>query len=351
MNQCKASVVAMTLVLSISACSGGGGSPTPDASTPDAGGPACALGTVIVPDATNIDTVSAHGDQVLYVDRSLGPTGSFPGTQTGALVQRNVDGSGETTLYTGPAGTSLRSYLATADTIYLLQSESGSPATAVLYTMPRAGGALTPVPTTAQFDALLSYLFAANGGDVFIFSPQVTGSLQQIHRVTISTGADVVIAEKDTLVFIGTQLRDGKVWFAADQGLGGVFTVDASATAPSSAPALTTDTCFNLLGGPTFFLCKSGDTSRYDLSGVDTGVFPLPGSNGPVAVALDGDTVYSIPSRDVAPYEIYAVAVSTGASTRVACGRGFITALAYDATNLLWKENGPSGRALVRVAR
>jgi hypothetical protein len=305
----------------------------------------------VVTNATSVRSISAHGDHILYIDSSVGPSGNFPGSKAGALKQMNIDGSGETTLYAAPASTTVASYFATADKIYLLSAEGVSPAAALLYTLPLTGGALTPVPTTQKFDSLLSYLFAADGDNVFVFSPTLSGSRMQIHRVSISSGADVVIADKDTLVFIGNQLKDGKVWFAAGQGIGGVFTVDANVSAPSSAAALTTDTCNNLLAGTSFFLCTSGDTNRYDTSGRKIGRFQLPGSNGPAAVALDGDIAYSIPRHNEAPYEINAVSVSTGRSTLAACGRGMISSLVYDATNLVWKENGPSGPTVVRVAR
>jgi hypothetical protein len=330
---------------------GAGGAGGSTGGTGGGTGGGCVFGTAVVPSAGSVDTISAHGDTLLYVDRSVGPSGNFPGEKAGALKQMNIDGSGETTLYAAPASTSIRSYLATTDEIYLLQVEGVSPAAAVLYTLPRAGGTPTPVPTTQRFDSLLSYPFAANGDSLFIFSPQVSGSHMQIHRVSISTGADVVIADKDTLVFTGNQLSDGKVWFAAGQGSGGVFAVDATASAPSSAAAVTTDTCGYLLVGSTFFLCTSGDTNRYDPSGTKTGPFQLPGSNNPAAVLLDGDTVYSIPRLDTPPYEIHAVSVSTGQSRLAACGRGFISSLTLDATNLVWKENGPSGPTVVRVSR
>ncbi len=355
-------IVAVLVLFVLSACSGGSGGAAPtgadggaaDASTSggtDAGGAGCTLGTAVVSNATAVDTISAHGDHILYIDRSVGPSGNLPTSKAGALKQKNIDGSGETTLYAAPASKTVLSYLATADEIYLLQAEGVSPAAAVLYTMPSTGGTPTPVHTTQTFDALLAYPFAADGDNLFVFSPQLSGSHMQIHRVSISTGTDVVIADKDTLVFIGNQLKDGKVWFAAGQGGGGVFNVDSNASAPSSAAALTSDTCNHLLVGSTFFLCTSGDTNRYDSSGTKVGQFQLPGSNNPAAVLLDGDTAYSIPRLNAAPYEIHSVSVSTGHSMLAACGRGFVSSITYDATNLVWKENGPSGPTIVRVAR
>jgi hypothetical protein len=308
---------------------------------------------VAVVDAAGVDSVSLEGGKILYIDRNAGPSGSFPLSKAGILSQVETDGSGTTTLYAPPAGKNVHAYVATASTIHLLVTETQMDGQSmnVLYTMPRAGGTLTAVPTTQKFDGLLSYPFAVEGDNVYVVSTVTAPAVNRIYRVSISTGTATVIAEKDGLVFVSPQLVGGKVWFVAGQGNGGVYSVPADATGPS-ATAVTMDFCPHLQVGAGFFLCTPADVVRYDLAGTRTGPFysSVPDVREPgYAARIDGDSVYIVPAVNAAPNAIWSVPVAGGAPVQVACARGAVSSFALDATNLVWKEVGTGH--VVRVAR
>lgn len=321
----------------------------------------CRFGYALLADANNTDSYELQGDKVLFVDRGVGGSGANFGARSGAIKEVDFEGNPPTTLYAAPDGKNVSTYFATATTIYLLQSESSTNPVNVLYTVPRAGGAATPVPTAQTFDSLLSHPFAAQGDDVFVVSAVTSPSTNRIYRINVTTGATTVIAEKEGLVIVGAQLVSGKVWFVAGQGNGGVYQVAADATAPS-ATLVTNDFCPHLTVGSSAFLCDPGDVKRYALDGSGATLFFQRPANDPdlmiragVPGGIVNDDVFLVPALNAEPFNIWQQPLGGSAHTRVACSRGVPFEFRADARSLVWKESGAGGGApgsrLVRVGR
>jgi hypothetical protein len=340
----------------------------------------------------NAGSLDVSGNELVFLDYDAGV--AFLTEKTRAVRKVNLDGTGDTVLYTAVAQHQINDVKTVGTTVFFLESEAdqfGNQATS-LFSMPIAGGAPTLVgkhvdPTVGLDFDRADAIITADADSVFIVRAQPTGE-GSLWRFAVAGGAE-------TLVYRGSiKTRPQKVgdefYFLSASIPSGITNFDSVVKVPAAggvAPAAVGATkCRGDLTAGTFGLLCAGSSetmtskklSRWDLTGnAHSIVFELPEKSSHVVFIgpSDGTSVYVEPNvREGTNASVSRAPLAGGAPTIVACDRqeirrrnAFVTGgsngayvseldMAMTPTEIVWSETrkpegGTAKTAIFRTTR
>lgn len=351
--------------------SGSGGTTSPggdDTTTPAGGttGPTAAACPATVPEARSISAQDTNATDVRLVDGNVI-------YQAGTKVMKVDPKAGtRTDLYASPD--LVHSF---ADATVLVTIESPNPPDAVIKVMPAGvtAGAEKPfgelVVTPPGWNAGGTYVFATDATSIYVMA-DVANQGDTLYKLSKANPNVMTVLAQLQAPLGDPQLAGSDVWFVRDQKrvykvsqAGGpnepgdkAGELGGAAGTPTEVFGIGYADCKLAVGGSHAFCSTGTALEQRDLTGGNlTTVFDSQKGAAPslLGAALYGtDTVFvrSLPSSptDVLKHGIRAVK-TTGAAPEeklVACGREPITAVAVDATTVVWTEQGKGVFAAAR---
>lgn len=283
----------------------GGSSSGPSSSTANPGSMSPPPCSVMAPEPIlegELMSMNLTDDALYFVDSQDGtPIPGLINRYYGAIKRYDL-ASGQTTKLFATERSYIEDLLVTADSLYVATRVLGAPDTFDVYRLPLSGEGMavsvSPAWSMSEASFLRSVLVGSVGNELLLDGSAGTMAL------SLSDGSmrRLLPANED---LVSVQLLGDQLWYATDQGRGGIFRLDVSA--PGSMPVeVYAKGCSNgVLGRSGWFFASSselacgggrtiqglapdgsGETRSWDLTGIDvTSYYPAYSDNDALYLA------------------------------------------------------------------